>query len=141
MLNAAKMIRFLVAALICLSAPGLLAQDWNDRAREDLFWGDSKRAEANLEQALEVNPFDAVALNNLAVAKAEQGDYHSSLALLERANELAPDNPDIQVNLARMRGWVMTYAGNEAEPQFGFGQLEEGLPQRGSPPRPPPVWR
>lgn len=140
MLNT-KAIQLLLAGVVMSLAPCVYAEDWNDRAREDLFWGDSKRAEANLEQALEVNPFDAVALNNLAVAKAEQGDYHSSLALLERASELAPDNPDIQVNLARMRGWVMTYAGNEAEPQFGFGQQEAGSQQRRSPPRPPPAWR
>ena len=52
----------------------VLAQDWNDRARNDFFNGQPAKAENSLEQALEVNPFDAVALNNLAVAKAEQGD-------------------------------------------------------------------
>lgn len=128
-------IRGLIILLIAGFCGSAVAQDWNNRARSDMARGNLDAAESNLRQALEVNPFDPVALNNLAVAKAEQGDYHSSLDLLERAYELAPNHPDIQLNLTRMRGWVMTYAGNETRSKSNdWGRT-------GLPPSPPPAWR
>lgn len=135
-LGARLIFPFALAATLLATASAVCAEDWNSRARDDMARGDARAAEAHLQQALEVNPFDPVALNNLAVAKAEQGDYHSSLALLERADELAPGNPDIELNLNRMRGWVMTYAGNDISP-FSGGEKGHRNMQRSA----PPMWR
>lgn len=90
-------------------------------------------------QALEVNPFDPVALNNLAVSKADQGQFQPAMALFERASRLAPDNAEVAANLARLRGYVQSYAAAGFDPAT--------IPSAGSPvsslrlpPEPPPLW-
>lgn len=108
---------------------------YDGQGRQGMAEGDPTRAEFNFERALEVNPFDAVALNNLAVAKAERGQFYEAMALLERAAKLTPDNSEVIANLARLRGYVQSYptAGVEASPNTKnfAGTL---------PPMPPALW-
>lgn len=107
----------------------------DDSGLEGMAAGETERAEQSFERALEVNPFDPVALNNLAVAKAEQGQFHEATALLERAAKLQPDNAEIAANLARLRGYVQGYAMAGVEPAGPVQPQRSGLP-----PAPPPLW-
>ena len=107
-----------------------------DAGLQGMAEGETERAEQSFERALEVNPFDPVALNNLAVAKAEQGQFHEAAAMLERAAKLQPDNAEIAANLARLRGYVQGYAMAGVEPA---GQSPAAI--NGSlPPAPPALW-
>lgn len=106
-----------------------------DSGLEGMAAGETERAEQSFERALEVNPFDPVALNNLAVAKAEQGQFHEATAFLERAAKLQPDNAEIAANLARLRGYVQGYAMAGVEPAGPAQPQSSGLP-----PAPPPLW-
>lgn len=114
--------------------------DWDFLGRKNMAEGQLVEAERNFMQALEVNPFDPVALNNLAVAKSEQGDFHSSMQLLERAARLAPHHPDIRGNHSRLRGWLHSYAGNELPAQARMGVPRTELGTGGLPPEPPALW-
>jgi len=109
---------------------------YDGQGRQGMAEGDPGRAEFNFEQALEVNPFDAVALNNLAVAKAEQGQFYQAMSLLERAAKLAPDNSEVVANLARLRGYVQSYATAGVEPSPASARSFAGT----LPPPPPPLW-
>lgn len=110
---------------------------FDSQGRQNLAEGDASRAEFNFEKALEVNPFDPVALNNLAVAKAERGQFYEAMSLLDRAAKLAPDNSDVIANLARLRGYVQSYATAGAAPAPGVAARS----LRGAmPPTPPPLW-
>lgn len=109
---------------------------YDSEGRLGMAEGDPGRAEFNFERALEVNPFDPVALNNLAVAKAERGQFYEAMAMLERAAKLAPDNSEVVANLARLRGYVQSYAtaGVSATPARSSGFT--GV----LPPPPPALW-
>lgn len=112
---------------------------YSDSARQSYAAGDVSGATQNFEQALKINPFDPVALNNLAVAKAEQGEFHEALDLLERAARLAPDNYEISANVVRLRDWTQNYALDSGVP----GQAVQSLSSGGFdnlPPPPPPLW-
>lgn len=105
-----------------------------DPGLQGMAEGNTGQAELDFEKALEVNPFDPVALNNLAVAKAERGQFHEATALLERAAKLQPNNADVVANLARLRGYVQGYAMagvSGAMPKSVNGPL---------PPPPPSLW-
>lgn len=114
-------------------------QTFQSLGRRNMAEGDIEGAERRFADALEINPFDPVALNNLAAAKAEQGDYHTALELLERAERLAPESADIAANLARLRGWVNYYAGNELHPAARIAVPEARMTE-GLPPPPPALW-
>ena len=108
-------------------------------ARAAYARGDNARASATLNEAVRLNPFDPVALNNLAVNYAAQGDYQNAIALLERALRLAPNRPDIVNNLANLKAWMAQ------DSQFAIGS--RGAPQalnfpraEDSPPEFPPLW-
>ena len=55
--------------------------DRDAAARAAYARGDNARASATLNEAVRLNPFDPVALNNLAVNYAAQGDYQNAIAL------------------------------------------------------------
>ncbi len=102
--------------------------------------GDSARASAALNEAVRLNPFDPVALNNLAVNYAATGDYQNAVALLERAQRLAPNRPDIVNNLANLKAWMAQ------DSQFATG-TRTAVPQalnfpraEDTPPELPPLW-
>lgn len=103
--------------------------------RQGMAEADPLKAVFNFERALEVNPFDPVALNNLAVAKAERGQFYEAMALLERASKLAPDNSAVIANLARLRGYVQSYATAGIEPAAAATRSSKMLP-----PAPPQFW-
>lgn len=103
--------------------------------RQGMAEADPLKAEFNFERALEVNPFDPIALNNLAVAKAERGQFYEAMALLERAAKLAPDNSAVIANLARLRGYVQSYATAGIEPAPAARSTMGALP-----PAPPALW-
>lgn len=63
-------------------------------------------AMAALEMELGDNPYDPVALNNLAVARARSGEVFSAFDLLDRAARLAVGNPVIESNRDALRDWI-----------------------------------
>jgi len=70
-----------------------------------LMEGTGKRDQAKpiYEQILKIRPDDALALNNLAYAKAEDGvDLDQALTMAQRAVQKAPGNPQIADTL----GWI-----------------------------------
>ena len=85
----------LFALLLVLALPGA--------------WAQSAPAEAalqRLEGRAGINPYDAVALNNLAVLRANEGDWIEALDLLERAHRFSPGHPAITRNLRDLRAWL-----------------------------------
>jgi tetratricopeptide (TPR) repeat protein len=89
--------------------PCLLNAQTRDPAlygRAYLAEGDHAGAIENYQEAARVNPFDPVALNNLAVARAAAGDYQSALDLLARANKMAANRPDIAENYRQLQSWM-----------------------------------
>lgn len=112
---------------------------FQELGRRNMAEGNLGQAEDRFAEALQINPFDPVSLNNLAVAKAEQGQYHTARELLERAGRLDEGNQTIAANLARLRGWLNTYAGNELAPRSRV--TVPASRQVGSlPPPPPALW-
>ena len=108
-------------------------------ARSAYARGDTALSAATLSESVRLNPFDAVALNNLAVNYATQGDYQNAIALLERAQRIAPNRADIVNNLANLRAWMAQ------DSQFALGS--RGVPQALNLPRAedtprefPPLW-
>ena len=96
----------LTLLLLSLASGCAEAQDQMQYGRAYLAEGDNAAAVRSYSQALDLNPFDPVAHNNLAVAKAAQGDYQTALDLLQRAVQLAPKRADIRDNLYRLRTWM-----------------------------------
>lgn len=78
----------------------------DQEGRSAFIRGQTEQAAARLSEATTVNPFDPVALNNLAVLQASQGDYQGALSTLERANRLAPGRRDIMNNLLNLQTWL-----------------------------------
>lgn len=117
-----------------------------DTARSNLAAGDTEAARSNFEQALKVNPFDAVALNNLAVTMVAQGQYFEAQGLLERAARLAPENFEIAANLSRLQEWTRTYTllqqSQQAPTVAGATEPAQSLalPSSNLPPEPPGLW-
>lgn len=103
--------------------------DLQHQGRDYLAGGETGKAVESFAAAVNVNPFDAVALNNLAVAKTAQGDYQTALVLLERASRLAPARQDISGNLARLRSWLDGKGDSPDVPGFSA-----------APPELPPLW-
>jgi hypothetical protein len=90
-------------------------------------------------QAPLLNPFDPIALNNIAVAEAARGRYQQALTLLQRAVKLAPARADIAANLASMRQWLAQAEGQAA---LGLQPQRLQLPYQESAVAPvPPLWR
>jgi tetratricopeptide (TPR) repeat protein len=113
--------------------------DRDAQARSAYARGDSSRAATALNEAVRLNPFDPVALNNLAVNYAATGDYLNAVALLERAQRLAPNRVDIINNLANLKAWMVQdsqfAAGTRGVPQaLNFPRAED------TPPEVPPLW-
>ena len=140
-----SMIRSVLLLAVGASALQVQAQtlsspaDRDATARSAFATGDNTRAAAALSEAVRLNPFDPVALNNLAVNYAAQGDYQNAVALLERAQRLAPNRTDIVNNLANLKAWMAQDAqfslGSRSAPQaLNFPRAED------TPPNLPPLW-
>jgi tetratricopeptide (TPR) repeat protein len=116
------------------------AADPQADGRTYMSQGDSVAAAKKFGEAVQINPFDAAALNNQAVAYATQGEYDKALQLLERANKISPDRTDIAANLKELRAWL-----NRNNPQLSTSQkapIMDTYPQAGNvPPEPPALWK
>ncbi len=85
-----------------------------------------------------INPFDPIALNNLAVMEAGRGRYQQASSLLQRAVKLAPARADIAVNLSNLQRWLA-----QAEGQAALGLTPQPLQlpyQEAGVPEVPPLW-
>lgn len=125
----------LLPALLAAFAPAAAAGEADDLAARRAFAEGQVQRAADLYQAtVRSNPFDVTALNNLAVAKANQGDYQGAVSLLERASRLAPQRPDIAANLKAMRN--LAARGTDIHP----GGVMPPVMATPLPPEPPPLW-
>lgn len=77
------------------------AQAWIAKAQLELDAGLSDRAGATLTELLERRPDSAPLMNEIALLLADS-DPKEARSYAERANELAPDTPEIQDTLARL---------------------------------------
>ena len=85
-----------------------------------------------------INPFDPIALNNLAVMEAARGRYQQASSLLQRAVKLAPARADIAVNLSNLQRWLAQVEGQTA---LGLTPQPLQLPyQEAGVPDVPPLW-
>lgn len=123
--------------LCCVVMSQSFARDPMQYGRAYLAEGDSAASAQSYTEALRLNPFDPVALNNLAVAKAAAGDYQTARDLLLRAARLAPKRDDIQLNLAHLQSWMETYGSAVAPAK----RLPTALPGVAAVlPEPPALW-
>lgn len=89
-------------------------------------------------EAAAINPFDPIALNNLAVVEASRGRYQQAQSLLQRAVKLAPARADIAANLVSLQRWLA-----QAEGQTALGLTPQPLQlpyQEAGVPEVPPLW-
>lgn len=93
----------------------------------------TEQALERLEGRLGLNPYDPVALNNLAVIRANEGNWIEALSLLERAQRFAVDHPVISRNVDELGRWLDTRL---PEPPVEGLALRETEPL----PPPPPLW-
>ena len=73
----------------------------------------------SLEDRLGGNPFDPVAMNNLAVVRLAENDPYAAAELLGRAFQLAPDNAVIADNNRRLASWIEARARAEQRASAG----------------------
>lgn len=88
--------------------------------------------------ALAINPFDPIALNNMAIVEASRGRYQQASSLLQRAVKLAPARADIAANLSSLQRWMAQVEGQAA---LGMTPQPLQLPyQESAIPEVPPLW-
>jgi Flp pilus assembly protein TadD len=63
-------------------------------------------AEKLYHEALQINPYDAVAAMSRGVALAKQGNLREGLKWIQAAHDLAPDNERIAQNLAAIKSYL-----------------------------------
>ena len=98
-----------VAVLFALRGPGPgreVSAAEAQRARElaAAYFAKDRRREARevLAPLLEVRPPDPMDLVRAAIAELSVGELEGSVELLRRAEELAPDSPEVQFNLGQL---------------------------------------
>lgn len=100
--------------LFALCLPAFAAEPSRDPmawGRAYLAEGDAAAATESFLEAARRNPFDAIALNNLAISKAASGDYQAARDLLVRASQIAPQNKEIAQNYASLQAWLDAKSG------------------------------
>jgi tetratricopeptide (TPR) repeat protein len=119
----------------------LHAADAQQYGRAWLAEGDSAAAVQSYAELVRQNPFDPVALNNMAVAKAAAGDYQSALELLSRAAKIAPQRQDIRDNLSHLQAWQQQTHSVKLGPDLPATR-PHAVGGAGSAiwPEPPPLW-
>lgn len=151
-LSGARLAKVLLAGCALLLAGRLAhAADAQQYGRAWLAEGDSAAAVQSYAELVRQNPFDPVALNNMAVAKAAAGDYQSALELLTRAAKIAPQRQDIRDNLTHLQNWQQqTHSVKldsvQATPRARLGNGLNGFNgsngnNGGIWPEPPPLWQ
>lgn len=129
---------YLFVLALVLGAGSASAADWQARGRDQLARGEVEQAVVSFDEAKRINPFDPVALNNLAVVKAAHGDYLTALDLLRRAVGLAPHRRDIADNYERLRAWTDSHGPVVAGSLDAMRKYP--LVSANIPPEPPPLW-
>lgn len=129
-----KLYVILLACIWCLPT---LAQ--NASGDNPFVSGNTDALQQRYQEDLSTNPFDPIALNNLAVTRAEKGDVYAAQDMLERASRLAPNNLEIKRNLTRVLQWKEVQS-SEFIPPTHYA-LPEGFGEQGLPPPPPRLWQ
>ncbi|MBP8644799.1 MAG: tetratricopeptide repeat protein [Syntrophobacteraceae bacterium] len=75
---------------------------WNAEGEKLFAGGDTRQARRCFEKAVEMDPQNAKAHNNLSVVDWSLGDHESSLQYLTRALELDPNDQDVILNCSRV---------------------------------------
>lgn len=133
---------FVKFCICCFLAPLFaMAADPQADGRAFLAQGDSNNAVKKFSEAAQINPFDASALNNQAVAYAAQGDTDKALQLLERAVKLAPNRADIASNLNELRNWMNKNNPNVSTQKNATPFINPYPGQNSLPPEPPALWK
>ena len=125
------------ACVLGLASTSLFAQSYD--STNPFVGSNAAGLEKRYQEDLSNNPFDPIALNNLAVTRAEQGDVYAAEEMLQRAARLAPTNTEIKRNLNRVLQWQEVQS-NEFVPPARYA-LPEGFGEQGLPPAPPPLWQ
>jgi tetratricopeptide (TPR) repeat protein len=114
----------------------------NQYGRAYLAEGDNAAAAQSYSELVRLNPFDPVALNNMAVAKAAAEDYQSAAELLTRAVRLAPHRADIRENLSNLQSWQDSYSNVALAPATSATTSARAQEPRAPAllPQPPPLW-
>lgn len=99
----------LIAGLLAGLGAHATVPDPAQTARSYFAEGDYINAAKHFEDVLRAFPSDASVMNNLAVAKAANGEYQAALALLRRAAQLAPHRPDIEDNLRHLQDYLQYF--------------------------------
>jgi Flp pilus assembly protein TadD len=89
---------FLLAALAAPAAADTTSEDevaFGIEVAEKGLW---REARFRFQRAVELNPDNASALNNLGVALEQQGEFDAAREAYEKALELRPDDLYIQQN-------------------------------------------
>lgn len=133
MVSTQKILPVLLLCGVCLP---LIAQDYDNG--NPFVSNNAESLQQRYQADLSTNPFDPIALNNLAVTRAEQGDIYAAEDMLQRASKLAPNNLEIQRNLTRVLQWQEVQS-SEYIPPSRYA-LPEGFGEQGLPPPPPPLW-
>ena len=124
--------------------PALLQAQTRDPAlygRAYLAEGDTAGAIENYQEAAKINPFDPVALNNLAVARAAAGDYQAALDLLAKAIKLSPGRTDIAENHRQLQSWMNDQLRGGTTTFVRKPLVTQPSPQNfGIASEPPPLW-
>jgi Flp pilus assembly protein TadD len=110
LIHAKVMAGFLVMAISAASLAVAAPQDAAQLGRAYLAEGEAAAAAMSFAEQQRMAPYDAVALNNLGVAKVAAGDYLVGLDYIARAQKIAPHRTDIQENLTNLREWVKLYS-------------------------------
>ncbi len=90
-----------LTALISRKGENPLARKWLGML--ELSAGNQPAAITHFRKVIEVQPDNAIVLNDLAYLLADNGQAEEALKHAQRAQELAPDNADIEDTL----GWVL----------------------------------
>ena len=79
-------------------------QEWTDKGNAAAQQGDYEGAAEAFEQAVAINPSDARARYNLALAQQYLGDSELAIAGYRRAIDLDPELIDAYINLGNLYG-------------------------------------
>jgi len=94
----------------------------------------------SLEDRLGGNPFDPVAMNNLAVVRLAENNPYAAAELLGRAYQLAPENAVIADNNTRLASWIEARARAEQRASAGKPGAVVDDGSQPFPPEPPALW-
>lgn len=113
-----------ISAGIALPALAQISASDREAVQEAYVAGDVVRAEQLLAELLTKSPQDPDLLRRLAAVQATKHDLGMAQATIDRANDLAPEDPDIQLARANILFW----RGRIAEARLQVGQIAQRHP-------------